>query len=66
MNIILDNYKYSKIAVKHLLDNGYKKIGYISAPLEMQSLKDRYRGYIDALEDNKVPFNKSLVFLVMR
>lgn len=62
IKIILDNYKYSKIAVKHLLDNGYKKIGYISAPLEMQSLKDRYRGYIDALEENKVPFNKSLVY----
>ncbi len=61
INIILDNYKYSKIAVKHLLDNGYKKIGYISAPLEKQSLNDRYRGYVDALNENQVLFDESLV-----
>jgi LacI family transcriptional regulator len=62
IKIILDNYKYSKIAVKHLLDNGYKKIGFISAPLEMQSIKDRYRGYIDTLNENKIPFDKSMVY----
>lgn len=62
IKIVLDNYKYSKIAVKHLLDNGYKKIGYVSAPMEMQSIKDRYRGYIDALEESKVPFDESIVY----
>ena len=60
--IVLDNYKYAKDAVKHLIDNGYKKISFISAPTgEMHSVKERYRGYKDALKENKIKFNKSLV-----
>ncbi len=61
--VILDYYKYAKIAVKHLVDNGYKRIGYISAPLEeMYTLKDRYRGYRDALKENGIIYDKSIVY----
>lgn len=59
----LDNYKYAKIAVKHLIDEGYKRIGYISAPLEeMYSLKERYKGYKDALKEIGTKFDESIVY----
>jgi len=61
--VVLDNYKYAKIAVKHLIDNGYRKIGYISAPVEeMYSLKERYNGYKAALKENGVKLDKSLIY----
>ena len=60
--VILDNYKYSKMAVKHLIDKGYKKIGYLSGPIEeMYALKERYNGYLDALKENGTELDKSIV-----
>lgn len=62
VKIFIDNYKSSKMAVQHLIDNGYKNIGYISAPIEeMSNLQDRYRGYLDALQENNLKFNENMV-----
>ena len=58
----LDNYKYAKIAVKHLINEGYRRISYISAPIEeIYSLKERYEGYKDALKENGIKFDESFV-----
>jgi len=60
--IVLDNYKYSKLAVKHLIDMDYKKIGYLSGPIEeMYVLEERYKGYVDALRESGMELDKSLV-----
>lgn len=62
-SIILDNYQISKETVKHLINNGYRRIGYISAPLkEMHVLNERYKGYRDALRENGLKFEKSIVY----
>ncbi len=62
-SVIIDNYKYSKMAVKHLIDNGYKKIAFISAPLEeMSNLNERFKGYRDALKENSFKVDDSLVY----
>lgn len=65
--IVLDNYKYSKLAVKHLIDMGYKRIGYLSGPVEeMYILEERYRGYVDALKDGGIEFDKDIVYFDKR
>ena len=65
--VILDNYKYAKMAVQHLIDRGYKRIGYLSGPIEeMYTLKGRYNGYVDALKNNGIEFNKNIVYFDKR
>jgi DNA-binding LacI/PurR family transcriptional regulator len=60
--IILDNYKYSKLAVKHLIDKGYKRIGYLSGPTEeMYILQERYKGYTDGLKDSGIELDKRII-----
>ncbi len=60
--VILDNYKYSKLAVKHLIDMGYKRIGYLSGPIEeMYILQERYKGYSDGLKDGGIELDKRIV-----
>jgi LacI family transcriptional regulator len=62
--ITIDSYKYSKMAVNHLIKNNYKKIAFISAPLEeMSNLNERFLGYMDALKENNLKFDRSLVFI---
>ncbi|MBM3705137.1 MAG: LacI family transcriptional regulator [Actinobacteria bacterium] len=63
VSVVIDNYRYSKMAVKHLIDNGYKKIAFISAPPEeMSNLTERFKGYEDALRENGFNFSGSLVY----
>ena len=51
------------MAVNHLIENNYKKIGFVSAPLEeMWNLSERLRGYKEALLENNYEFDDSLVF----
>jgi DNA-binding LacI/PurR family transcriptional regulator len=65
--VILDNHKYSMEAVQHLIDRGYKKIGYLSGPIEeMHTLKERYKGYIDALKINGMGFDENIVYFDKR
>jgi DNA-binding LacI/PurR family transcriptional regulator len=65
--VVLDNYKYSKLAVKHLIDMGYKRISYLSGPVEeMYILEERYRGYVDALKDGGIEFDKDIVYFDKR
>jgi len=52
--IILDNYKGAYDLTKHLLSNGYRKIGFVSIPEGMSQMIDRKQGFIDALNDSKI------------
>lgn len=49
------------LAAKHLLNLGHTRIGYISGPLDLELSKMRYAGYKQALEENGIPFDESLV-----
>jgi LacI family transcriptional regulator len=65
--VILDNHKYSMEAVQHLIDRGYKRIGYLSGPIEeMHTLKERYKGYTDALKSNGIELDKNIVYFDKR
>lgn len=50
------------IATKHLINNGYRKIGYISSIRYKTSL-ERCQGYITALMEANLPINRKLIVL---
>ncbi len=54
--VILDNYNGAYDLTKHLLDNGYTKIGFISIVKGMSQMLDRKKGFIDALTQAKILF----------
>lgn len=63
VSVIIDNYKYSKMAVSHLIENEYRKIAFISAPLEeMSNLNERFKGYKDALREGNYKVDESLIY----
>ncbi|TJZ53236.1 LacI family transcriptional regulator [Sphingobacterium olei] len=51
------------IATKHLIDSGYKKIAYVSTRHKIKIFDDRYKGYIDALQEANMPLNENLIIL---
>ncbi len=65
--IILDNYQYSRMAVNHLIEKGYRNIGYLSGPLEeMYTLRGRYKGYMDAIKEAGIDYDENIVYFDKR
>ncbi|MFT3934850.1 MAG: LacI family DNA-binding transcriptional regulator [Chitinophagaceae bacterium] len=52
--VIVDNYNGAYELTKHLLNNGYKKIGFVSIKDGMTQMFDRKRGFIDALTEHNI------------
>jgi LacI family transcriptional regulator len=61
-HVLVDNYNSAFNAVDHLLKAGYKKVGLITADLDLIQLQDRAQGYKDALKANNIKEDKKLVF----
>jgi DNA-binding LacI/PurR family transcriptional regulator len=47
--VTIDNYLGGRMAMSHLLDQGYRKIGHISGPLEWWEARQRMAAWKDAL-----------------
>ena len=60
--VVVDDYSGAYNAVKHLINRGCKRIAFYSAPQHLILGKDRYTGYIAALEANNIKFDKNLVY----
>lgn len=61
-NVTLDNKAGAYQAVSHLIRNGAKKIGFIFGRNEsVSATDDRFAGYQQALSDQEIPFDESLV-----
>ncbi len=53
--VVIDNYKSSFKAVKYLIDNGHVNIAMLSiSPPHLTSVKDRNKGYFDAIKKGNV------------
>ncbi|MEE6188219.1 Catabolite control protein A [Mycovorax composti] len=61
--VVIDNYKCGYEATQHLIEQGCKRIAHITASLSRNVYSDRYRGYKDALYDNNIEPDESLVFI---
>ncbi|TBN18951.1 LacI family DNA-binding transcriptional regulator [Hyunsoonleella pacifica] len=48
-------------AVELLIDNGRKYIGFITISLELDSIKDRLKGYKQALKNKNISYNPNVV-----
>ena len=55
--VATNNYKASYDAATHLIRGGYERIGLFAYKSEMFHMKERIRGYRDALQDNSIEFN---------
>jgi len=60
--VVVDDYSGAYSAVKHLISKGCNRIAFYSAPQHLLLGKDRLNGYIDALKDNNIKYNKDLVY----
>jgi LacI family transcriptional regulator len=59
--VLVDNFKGSYDAVTYLSKNGYKKIAYLSGPLNTKTASERLKGYKQALIDNKLIYDPKTV-----
>jgi LacI family transcriptional regulator len=63
MNIIIDNYKAGYEATSHLIEQGCKRIAHLGGNLLRNVYSERFRGYRQALDDNKIEFDQKLVVI---
>lgn len=61
--VIIDNYKCGYQATQHLIDQGCKKIAHVTSSLKRNVYSERYRGYRDALFDNNIWLDESLLII---
>lgn len=60
-SVVVDNEKYSYLAVKSLIDEGNTNIGFINGEEHASVSIERKQGYISALEDHDIKFDENLV-----
>jgi len=61
--VIIDNSKCGYLATKHLIDQGCRRIAHVTSTLKRNVYSQRHKGYKDALYDNGIPFDESLVIV---
>lgn len=59
--VMIDDYQGAYMVVEHLIKQGCKRIAYLTKPKKISIYKNRLRGYMDALADYKLDFDKDLV-----
>ena len=63
MNIVIDNYKAGYEATSHLIEQGCKRIMHMGGNLLRNVYSERFRGYKQALDDNKIEIDQNLIIL---
>jgi LacI family transcriptional regulator len=53
--VSMDNYSGGRMAITHLLEQGYRQIGHISGPLDWWESQQRFRAWKDGLTDAGLP-----------
>ncbi|MCL4415547.1 MAG: LacI family transcriptional regulator [Actinobacteria bacterium] len=62
--VLIDNVEAMEKAVDYLFSMGHKEIGYISYPMEKQTIvRKRYTGYLRGLEKNNIIYNPEFVII---
>jgi GntR family transcriptional regulator of arabinose operon len=59
--VTYDNRRGGYLVTDHLIKQGRKRIAFIGSPFVSSAASDRMRGYCDALEDNGIAVDKSLI-----
>jgi LacI family transcriptional regulator len=61
VKITTNDYESAYIATEHLIECGCKKIGFLFALNNLSTGKNRLNGYIDALANNNIAYDETLV-----
>lgn len=61
--VVIDNYKCGYQATQHLIQQGCQRIVHVTSSLARNVYSERYRGYRDALFDNGIPFDETLLII---
>ncbi|QMU30479.1 LacI family DNA-binding transcriptional regulator [Adhaeribacter radiodurans] len=59
--VIVDDYQGALAAVNHLIAVGCKRIAHLAGPEKLQITANRKNGYLDALRQNNIPVEETLV-----
>ncbi|MBM4761246.1 LacI family DNA-binding transcriptional regulator [Bacillus sp. B15-48] len=59
--VCIDNEKAGYMATKHLIELSHERIGCITGPDNIQSSRDRLKGYKRALEEAGLPINQAFI-----
>lgn len=59
--VLVDDYAGAFQAVQYLIRSGCKKIAHLGGPLNLSTTKHRLQGYLDAMENGKVPIRREYV-----
>ena len=63
--VIVDNYRGAFTATEHLIKLGYKRIAHMTVtPAHVTSLKERKRGFMDAMKKHELRLNKKYISLI--
>ena len=54
--VFIDDYKSTYIAARHLIEQGHRYISLVIGSSGLTNNTERYKGYINALEENNLPF----------
>ena len=60
-SVVVDDRKYAFLATDHLIKQGCRRIAHFMGPVNITVSQDRKLGYMDALEQNNIPFEEELV-----
>ena len=58
LTVSIDNYLGGQMAVSHLLEQGYRKIGHVSGPLDWWETRQRMNAWKDTLKESGVETGK--------
>src|SRR5687767_10510520 len=56
--VSIDNYMGGRMAMSHLIDQGYQHIGHISGPLDWWEARQRLAGWKDGLREASIEFKE--------
>ena len=59
--VLLDNVRGGQRCVRHLIRQGHREIAIITGPLNVQSARERYQGYQDALQEAEIEVTQNLI-----
>jgi LacI family transcriptional regulator len=60
--VAIDNFTGSYLATEYLLSVGHRKIACVTGPLGPKTNEDRLEGYVKALNDRHVAYDRALVY----
>ena len=63
MNIIIDNYKAGYEATSHMIEQGCRRIVHLGGNMLRNVYSERFRGYRQALADNKIESDPNLLIV---